>query len=360
MKTFPQVTIHGMPYDRGHEYGEKCKDIIRLRLEIIRSLFNTEDYFGVSWKEAVERAKKYQEHIEHYDSSIIEEMEGIAEGSNNTLDLIVFLNSVYEFFSLKVDGVWNGCTTVSLLPERTREMNTIIGQNDDWNELFQQTHILLRIRQEEGPDIFQFTEAGTVGGNGVNSAGIGLCANSLLSSGWSMEGVPHLILKRGILSSTNFSDAMKAVTSARRCSSHNYLITHVHGECVDIEATPQTANFIFPHQGFLTHTNHFVSSNPHITDNKVLKSPDTLIRKHRADKILASEEESLSIESLKTVFTDHFSKPHSICRHGDEKLPQMRQMQTNASMIIDMTNSKMIISHGPPCSNQYQEVNIWG
>lgn len=52
--------------------------------------------------------------------------------------IIVFLNVVYDFFSLKVDGVWNGCTTVPVLPKATSDKNTIIGQNDDWNdELFQ-------------------------------------------------------------------------------------------------------------------------------------------------------------------------------------------------------------------------------
>ncbi len=359
MNKFPQISIQGAPYERGHEYGSKCAKLIAKRVEILRSLIDSEDYFGLSWEKAVRKAEECQKHVERYDARMIEEMEGISEGANTTFDVILFLNSVYEFFSLKVDGVWSGCTTIAALPECTEERTTLIGQNDDWSELFQQTHILLRIKQKEGPDIFQFTEAGTIGGNGINSAGIGLCANSLLSSGWSMEGIPHLFIKRGILSSSNFVDAIKAVTAVPRCSSHNYLVTHVDGECVDIEATPKTADFIFPSTGFLTHTNHFTANNPKVTDNKVLKSPDTLIRKHRADKILSSEVGSLSIESFKRVFTDHFSKPHSVCRHPDEKLPSLRQMQTNASMIIDLTNVRMMISHGPPCINQYQEVSIW-
>ncbi|MFO7837068.1 MAG: C45 family peptidase [Candidatus Thorarchaeota archaeon] len=358
-KEFPLITIQGDAFNKGHEYGEKCKSLIDLRMSTLRSLFDSQDYFGVSWEKAIEKAKGYHHYIEKYAPHIVEEMRGIAVGADRTYDVIVFLNAVYEFFSLKVDGVWNGCTTASALPEITKEKNTIIGQNDDWNEIFQKASILLRIEQKSGPDILQFTEAGTVGGNGINSAGIGLCANSLQSSGWSVNGVPHLILKRGILNSTNFSNAIRAVSSAKRCSSHNYLITHIDGECIDIETTPYTANFIFPDRGFLTHTNHFVVTNSEITDNKVSRSPNTLIRKHRADKILSGETGSVSVDTFRRMFTDHFSKPHSICRHPDLERHKLHQMQTNASMIIDMTNSKMIISHGPPCLGGYEEVDIW-
>ncbi len=359
LTSFPLFTINGDSYERGKKYGSNCRTIIQKRIDTLQRLVKDQGYFGYSWAQIVEKAQEFHSYIEAYDSSIIEEMRGIAAGADIAFEIVLFLNVVYEFFSLSIDGVWSGCTTVSMLPTRTEKKNTIIGQNDDWNELFQPFHILLRIEQDVGPNILQFSEAGTIGGNGVNSAGIGLCANSLLSGGWSMNGVPHLVLKRGVLNSSNYADAIRAITAPKRCSSHNYLITHVDGECIDIEAAPHTVDFLFPEDGFLTHTNHFVSKNPQITDYKVKQSPDTVVRKHRADKILSSEKEPSTMDSVKNLLKDHFSRPHSICRHPDEKLPKLNQIQTNASMVIDMSNSVLLISRGPPCLSDYQEIDIW-
>ena len=353
MKMHPIIEVHGDSYEVGFQYGSKCTNLICERLEVMRQLFNDKILFDFGWRKAIQKSKKYIPFIEKYDSELIEEMKGVASGANLSLDEILFLNVVYEFFSRRTPGVWNRCTTLFVKSEVTTNGIVIIGQNDDWNEIFRPFIVLLKIEQKSRPKIMQVCDAGTIGGNGINNYGVALCANSLLSGDWTFEGIPHLLIKRGALKSKNMAEAIAAITSSTRSSSHNYLLGHSEGEGIDIESTPTDCNFIFPANGFITHTNHFVIRTPHIQDNKVMRSPDTLVRKERADTILSHNIGKITLETIKHVFTDHFSKPHSICRHPNTQFSPPQQMQTNASMIIDMTNRILHISNGPPCENDY-------
>ncbi|MGY5881417.1 MAG: C45 family peptidase [Candidatus Thorarchaeota archaeon] len=350
---FPIYEIGGSASERGLQYGQLCKSLIHNRLDLIRSLFDSGGYFDFEWNDALKNSKKFLPFIEEYDPELVEEMNSVAEGAELKPDEILFLNVSYEYFSRLVHGVWDRCTTIAVTPSATTEGVTFIAQNDDWNEVFQQFMILLHIKQDSKPDIFQHCDAGTLGGNGINSAGVALCANSLLSGGWTFKGIPHLFVKRKILNSENMVDAVSAITSIKRCSSHNYLLAHSDGEGIDVESAPQECNFIFPEDGFITHTNHFVSNNPRIYDYKVQRSPDTLLRKHRADTILKEETGNITTDTIKRVFTDHFSRPHSICRHPNKRLSPMKQMQTNASLIFNMTQRTLEITRGTPCENEY-------
>ncbi len=357
-REFPLIEVEGTPNSIGLQYGEKCRPLIQRRLQVMKQLFQNGDLFDFKFEKAIECSQKFLPFIQKYNPEFIEEMNALADGAELDKNDILFLNVLYEFFSRKIPGVWDRCTTLFVKPDVTSDGITIIGQNDDWNEMFREFMILLKIRQKSKPDIIQLCDAGTIGGNGINNSGIALCANSIISGGWSFEGVPHLLIKRGILNSQNLADSIAAITSVPRCSSHNFLLAHSDGEGIDIEATPTQCNFIFPEEGFITHSNHFVSQNPHIHDYKVLRSPDTLLRKQRADTILNEEKGRISLSTIKRVFTDHFSKPHSVCRHPNSQTPPINQMQTNASMIVDMTNRELHLSNGPPCINEYNIYEI--
>jgi isopenicillin-N N-acyltransferase-like protein len=353
-KGFPLIEIQGSIADRGFQYGKECKVLIDERIQTLRALFDSASVFDMSWDLAVEKSEQFIPHVEKYDPELIEEIKAVGEGSEQKENMIFFLNVVYEFFSRKVPGVWKGCTSISAMPQVTKDDMTLVGQNDDWTEAFQATSIILRVKRKSKPDILQFCDAGTLGGNGVNSAGIALCANSLLSDGWSFEGVPHYFLKRRVLDSEFFTDAISAITAAKRCNSHNYLLAHADGLSLDIEATPTDMNLILPDEGFIAHANHFVVQNPQIRDLKVARSPDSIIRQMRAEQQIRSELGEISIDTMKRIFTDHAGKPGSVCRHADERLQPLSQMQTNASYIFDLTNQKFLIAFGPPCRNQYE------
>ena len=67
------------------------------------------------------------------------------------------------------------------------------------------------------------SQAGLVAYIGVNSAGIGVCMNTLPAPS-RMLGVPHYFTLRGIYQSTSLDDAIEAVHRAKRAISANLIL----------------------------------------------------------------------------------------------------------------------------------------
>lgn len=54
----PEVTIEGPAYERGYQYGRKCRDRIMVSVETYRRMMAS--YAGLSWDEALRRAHEYE------------------------------------------------------------------------------------------------------------------------------------------------------------------------------------------------------------------------------------------------------------------------------------------------------------
>lgn len=349
---FPVISIAGEPYNRGYQYGSLCKNLIEETSKFYRKIFKHRS--NLDWNQSLQEGKKFIPVIEGYDSEIMEEIRGVAEGSGRPLEEIVLLNVRSEIaFSLVAKGGSSaGCTTLVATPDATSSKHMLIGQNWDWHPDAQALNVILKIKQKGRPHIVQIVEAGIIGKIGFNSAGIALVANALISDKWNL-GVPFQVILRGILNAECMADAILAISKAKRGSAGNFLIAHTDGEVIDIEAAPQDVNFIFPDNGILAHSNHFTVSNPKINDFGPSIFPSTIFRRHRANKLLTMEKGDINAESLKRVLKDHFDKPYSICWHIDTRLPESDQIQTDVSLIIDLTQKTMEIAQGPPCGHEY-------
>jgi isopenicillin-N N-acyltransferase-like protein len=136
------------------------------------------------------------------------------------------------------------------------------------------------------------------------------------------------------------------------------VIAHRDGEAIDVECTPFDTFFLYPKEGILAHSNHFLSPNIRIKDTGKFLLPDTVIREHRAYRLLHARREELQSDTIKEVLKDHFGHPNSICRHRDERLNPNEQWETLTSMIIDLNEGKMLYTNGPPCCNSYETVSM--
>lgn len=151
----------------------------------------------------------------------------------------------------------------------------------------------------------------------MNSAGIGLCGNGLVSSEDGMKkGVTNYTILRQILNSTSIGDALDFIVNVQRASSGIYLICHKEGEALDIETTPNRLGYLYPADGLLIHTNHFIGLN--LDDIGPRRFPDTIVRYARCLRLLRQIGRSISLTDLQTIFRDHFNCPNSICRHPDK------------------------------------------
>src|SRR5207245_10236706 len=110
-----------------------------------------------------------------------------------------------------------------------------------------------------------FTEAGIVGGKiGMNSAGLGLVINGLLSSrdDWTRLRTPFHVRTWRILHSRTLCEAVRVITAAERACSANFLLGQANrrAEVVDIEAASHAACTLAPADGLLSHTYHVLDT----------------------------------------------------------------------------------------------------
>lgn len=355
----PIVKVKGNPYDCGLQHGSKAKKLIDYNLKFYERYFS--DLLKIDWNDAKLKIKNSISLLEKFYPEILKEMEGIAAGSEKSLEDIVVLNARYELAITSLAGKYlEGCTSFAFSPQATKSHHVLIGQNWDFMHGLKDSCIFLMIEQEEMPKIAMHIEAGMVGHKGLNSAGIGLCINALISNKDKIQPAVPLItvISRKIMNSTRIRDALSAVLRAERSASINFMIAHSDGEVLNLEITPEDVAVTYPSQGILTHSNNFLEFNPGIKDLGKIFFPDSITRWHRMKELLKSKIGKIEEREIKNATSDHFDHPYSICRHTDERSPKEHSFETILSMIMDLKDKSMYVTEGNPCLNKYEKVPL--
>jgi isopenicillin-N N-acyltransferase-like protein len=369
MENLKSATLTGGSFERGKQHGEMFADRIRNNVDIYFHRFEKQ---GIPQADATEKALDFLSIIEGAKPEYVAEMEGIAEGSDVPMEHVALMNVRYEVmysdFAQQTGGDSNspadaspdGCTTFGVAPSITCDGRTYIGQNWDWIAPIAANLVITDVRRDERPNAVGITEAGLATiRKGVNEHGIGFVTNGLVTpgDGENNERKPYMVRCREIQDAERLDEAIGAVVGESRACSTNFLIGHANGEMIDIEAAPETANYLYPTDGYLTHTNHF--ENRQKVESKFERViPHSLVRKPRMERLFSRCSGDVDDETLKEIFRDHFNYPASICHHVDENLPEPKQLQTISSVIIDLTNRRMLATSGPPCENNYHEFTI--
>ncbi len=349
---FPHIVLEGESRQRGVLYGTACREQIRANIDFYRYIFKTEG--RLEWDLALEKTADFVAPIEAFDLDIMTEIRGISEGAGVPLEEILALNLRSELLFLLTsspEAIRPCCTSLAANADAGTAGDRFIAQNWDWYCRTQDNCVLLTIRQPPRPTLFLFAEAGLVAKIGINSSGIGLCTNALLTRGWGV-GVPYHVILRGILNASTMAQAIGAVTRSKRASAGNYLIGFSDG-AICIEAFPESFNIIYPRNGVITHTNHLQGPDPAKIDLMPQVWPDTIVRGYRAAQIAESEKPPVSQKWIKSLLRDHVDLPTAICSHPCGTLDPAVDSQTNASVIINMSRHTFSIARGPACQNTY-------
>jgi isopenicillin-N N-acyltransferase-like protein len=242
-----------------------------------------------------------------------------------------------------------------------------MAQNWDW--IPEVKGLFLKVRNENGPDVLSFTEAGVVGGKiGLNSEGLGLLINGIVSSkdDWARLKKPFHVRCWEILKSKTLGRAVKLIAQGQRNCSANFILgqqkTIGLGKVVDIESAPEAVCELGPDRGALAHTNHF--SNPkklgvrQVLDEERLS---TLQRYRRIQKLLdgtVRAGQKLNLNEAQSMLKDHYGKPESVCRHSNLKLPEYERYETVVSVVMDLYSRKLWATVGSPCTAEYQSLKL--
>ena len=361
----PILKLEGTPYERGLAHGRKARRLIEHNVQVYFERFQHEG--KLTLKEARRRAEAYSRAIEEQNAEYAEEMQGVAEGSGLPLWQIAALNVRYEImyhqFSTNAIGAParakpDGCTAIATLPERSAEGHLCLAENWDW---VPEIRGLLLYLREGDLDILSFTEAGIVGGKiGLNSHGLGLTINGLNTTDddWARLKKPFHVRCYEILRAQSLEEAVKIIAQDERPCSANFLLGRAGEGAVNVEAAPRGVLALWPEDGLLIHTNHFLDPEAlGVIEPPNEREEHSIHRLKRTQKLLC-EKPTLTLDDLRECLCDHEGHPYGICRHIDEKEPPHERYQTVVSVLMDLHARTLWISDGPPCESEYQELRL--
>jgi isopenicillin-N N-acyltransferase like protein len=329
---------------------------------------------GLDRKAAFAEAAIWRRAIDAHSPVYSEEMRGIAKGSGQSEKAIALLNSRYELALMLLGQEAeqattrrellevgpDGCTTFGLLPAATADRHTWLGQNWDWLAGVHGRTFVLRARRKTAPSFVCLTEAGIAGGKmGVNECGIGLVENGLASShdGRNLYQKPFHVRCREVLGAERFDEAARPVTDTPRTCSANFVIGAACGNIIDLETSPDHVSRLYPEDGILTHSNHFLTGG-HGESLLEKLGPNTLRRAARMRRLLEPHRGAMTLRHMMAAAADHEGAPFAICRHPDPNQPSARRTMTVGAVLIDLEARTMHVANGPPCANAHEGFGV--
>ena len=340
------------PLHRGRAYGEAAREQIQQILEVYRDLFQrvTEE----TWQQSVARGKPFFARAEAFAPDLVEEIRGIAEGADRSAEDILLLNTRSEILH-NPQVLSLECTSLAALPESTRDSDMLLAQNWDWYKDVVNCQVILRIAgQEDTPSLITFTEAGQLAKIGMNSAGIGLVINNLISDKPRI-GVPWIFLTRRVLESSYFAQAIGYILNTQRAHSINFLIATAEGEAVNLETSPVEDHVFWPEKGIIAHTNHYIQQGMKFRDLKPTRTLylSTYLRLRRVQKEMANLNGDIETEAIRRILSDHMDRPFSVCAHENPAVPPPLRGVTCLSIIMNLTLKKIHYCLGNPCRGDF-------
>ena len=357
---FPVYDLEGTADDCGVQHGEQAAGRIANTIEMYLSAFSRQA--KLTLEDVRQRARAFSKAIAEVDEDILAEIQGIATGARQRVEDIIAVNCRTELLYGDLAGRQPAteCTTIVALPEATKSRALIIGKNWDWRNAAIDSVVVLRVKQKGKPGLALIVEAGMVGRDGFNEHGIVVCGNLLVShEDQGKVGVPIPILRRRILNSTHYYDAIDILVGSPRGASGNYVIAHRDGVAIDFETTPSNVYMVYPERGLLTHANHFQSAVAQATGVAKYYTGDSVYRDFRARQLLEGRIGKITIEDVQAVLKDRFGAPRAICREPHDYAGHEPTM-TIASLIFDMGCEVMHVAAGQPTRSRYQPVRLPG
>lgn len=391
----PLISVEGTPARWGAAYGAAAAGPIHENIALYHRRFAEEAGLDLAAVRAAGAA--FRTATEALLPRIAAALDGMAEGAGVPVEDVYALNGRSELIyggrgapPAAPDGADGGCTAIGVLGTHTASGHLLLAQNWDWHPEQRDAMVLLATRDERGHSVLTLAEAGMLAKAGVNWAGVGVCVNLLgcdrdgLPDDGTAPGVPYHVLLRAALEADSLSWALRSVLRLPRNSSLNMLLgqgSHPNrssgedasyapgssardgdpagGELIDLEVAPGDAGWLHPHDGLLTHANHFESA-LRLHDTIKDWGGSSLFRSARARRLLADAAAAAKVteDDLAAVLRDHASFPLSICRHVDERDAPADRTETVYAILLDLDARRFGIAAGPPCAHEFAWLDI--
>jgi isopenicillin-N N-acyltransferase-like protein len=371
---FPVIDAHGGARERGRIHGAAARQRVARSVATYARLFA---FCGMNWREAQRRGAEYRDAIEALGGQLLEEIEGIAEGSGRQVDEILTLNARTEILPPTFPGGphpgWHEldaanrasgvpdlgeCTAIAVPRTASATGETLLAQNWDWLGAQRGALIMLRVRGPDAPACLTLTEAGMLAKIGLNQHGFGVCLNILRSSvdGGRADTPVHPLL-RALLGCHSVAEALGMVRALGFGASSNVLCADASGAAANLEFSPAGLQVVSGDGGALCHTNHFLSPDGERGQTALAPSLSSVPRLTRA-RALVENRAGIGVSDLKQILRDETDGLLSICRRPDASLPVEARIESVASVVMELAAGRMHVAPGVPSLVEYETVAL--
>lgn len=335
----PIIHVKGTHYQVGYQIGTHMKkqlsELIQQSKEYIAENAETK------WDDIRAQSQLFLEYSRKYMPEYVEEIQGAADAAG--IDLVdLFSEMCEEIYSQDFLG---GCSDLIASSDVTADGSVLAAHNNDTSPSLEKQAVVVHYQVDGEPEILAVGYGGLGISIGLNSAGISLTGNELSMNDMKL-GVPRLLLCRKILAAKTIAEAIEAAIFQPRASNYNMVLTDDNGEIYSIEGSATDYEAIYASDGYLVHTNHYISPRMRKYELDPHDITSSIVRYNRADRLMKKNLGKISLETMKNFLQDHVSRPKSLCRHGEN-------VKTTFSVIIDLSTKTMFLAKGNPCESTY-------
>ena len=337
-----EFTARGTPYEIGRQVGHAFAERIHLFLRDGLARINCIRRVPLSLEEALRQAGTYAACIETALPDIAAEIGGLADGAHIRYREAILVQIRRE---LILSGAEQGdCTSIAL----QHEGRMLLSQTIDLAGGMEDQAMVLRVipQSKEQPRICMFTFTGLCGYFGLNSAGLAVGLNMVVSPGW-RAGVPVYLLIRHLLTRRSIEEALEEIGRIRRASSRYLVLADAHS-AVGVEMTVDQHRVI---RGLpLVHTNHFLHP-----EWQQLDRISGAFRHASKSRYIRAHTLALAGTPPEAILRDHEGFPLSICCHrtGGRSNPE-----TVAAVVSDPEAGTMRVLAGRVCEGKFRKYGM--
>jgi len=337
----------------GRIVGRECTRVARSMVQSAKSEMGRK---GISWDVAVARARDYFSYAQEYDPGYVDYLRAFARGSGLHFE---------ELFALICRGEKGFCTDVSVNRDATSDGSVFSAHTEDWDSEDEKHVVLVHGTPDKGPSFLVLTLAGFEFVTGLNSAGISFSGNSLYPNDTRI-GIPKIFVARRILASRRIGEAVSAAAPPNRASSYNNNICDSSGEMYCVEGSATDFSLLYPQDGYLIHTNHYVDPKMSVFESRfswplgvsLENGSSSIVRYNRAMTLVRRSLGRITKDTLFEILSDHVNFPDSICSHEDSDLPFHERSKTIYAVVSDLTRLEMHACLGNPCKGNWKKYTL--
>ena len=349
------LILEGNPKERGLNHGKALKSMIKESLE--RTKYFLSNFFHESPKTLISNFIKntnFISAVKKWTPSLLEEIEGITEGSDEDFNDIFFLQCGDEagwFLQAKSKLPSDKCSGLGCFKEKN--IPALVAQTLDWLNINEGLEVLFHVKYRNSSlECFLPSVPGVIGLCGLNNLSIGITTNALWSHlNSSVEGLPVNFIVRGILEQESFDKAIDFVKNIKHASAENYIIGNFE-KVMDFECSANKICLFTPYSGArrVYHTNHPIVNDDFLTTPK---NPDVLgtspDRFEYLEFRLKDPSKKININTIKNILRSHFGP---ICVHHNF---QSGIGYTQYAVIYSLKKSpELYLTIGPPCLSEFK------